>query len=96
MICTKPFNFKGLFFAPYLGMLLQIVGASVGAPNALDPAVAGATLRVPTVARVMRHLVGQVLAEAEAVRLDADGHQKHVDPPHEVAESFVGDGFLKS
>lgn len=53
-------------------MLCQVVTAAVRTPDALDPTVAGEALSVPTVARVVGHLVGHVLPETQSVSVHTD------------------------
>ena len=78
-----------------LGVLLEVEGLPVRAADALDPAVRGEELGVPAVAGVMGHLVVHVLAEAEALGVDADPDEEELDARHEVAKGLVGHGALE-
>ena len=60
--------------------------------SALHPAERHLDLRVPAVAGIVRHLVGQVLPEAHVLGLAARAQQELVDARDEVAERLVGDG----
>lgn len=72
----------------------KVVSTSVGAPNALDPAVRGETLCVPTIARVVSHFVCHVLTETQFLTLDTNGNEILLDARHEVAESLVSNQSL--
>jgi hypothetical protein len=51
-------------------------------------------LGIPTIRRVMGHLVGHVLTEPETVGVDADFGQEKVDSDEKVAQSLVIDDPL--
>ena len=76
-------------------MLAEIVCRPVGTADALHPTVGGEQLGVPAVAGVVRHLVGHVLAEAQALGVHADLQQEQLDAGNEVAQGLVGDRALK-
>ena len=81
-------------FASLVRVNSQIVGRAIGTANALLPAVRGVNLGIPAVAGVMGHLVGHVLTETNAVGVDTDLGQEHVDADQEVAQSLVVDNLL--
>ncbi|KAI6772111.1 hypothetical protein HG530_003069 [Fusarium avenaceum] len=72
-----------------LGVDAQVVGTSVGAANTLDPTRAGEKLSVPTVASVMGHLIGHVLAESQLAHIYTNLLQEQVDSCNEVTQSLV-------
>jgi len=84
------------FDAGGLGVLGEVVGGAVGAPDTLDPAVRGETLGVPAVARVVRHLVGHVLPKPQFRRVDAHFHHELLDAGHEVAQRLVRNQALNT
>ena len=58
--------------ASLLGMHGQIIGASVSAANAFDPAGRGQELRVPAVGSIVSHLISHVLTETDLGHIDTD------------------------
>ena len=68
----------------------EIVAGPIGAPDTLDPAVRCLHLRVPTVARVVGHLVTEMLSEAELALVDTNFHEEEEDSAHEVGQGLVG------
>jgi hypothetical protein len=67
----------------------QVVRATVGTANALDPAVRCQQLGVPAVCGVMGHLVGHVLPEADLLGVDTNLEQELLDTGKEVSERLV-------
>jgi hypothetical protein len=74
-----------------LGVHLEVLRGAVRVPDALDPALRHEDLRVPAVAGLVRHLRLEVLAEAEALGLDARALEEERRARHEVRERLVVD-----
>ena len=66
-----------------LGVCVEIEGTAVRETDALDPAVGALNLRVPAVLRVVRHLMRQVLPEAQPLHVDTGLLQKQEGAPDE-------------
>jgi len=80
-----------------LGVDGQIVRASVGTANALNPTGRGQKLSIPAVSSVMGHLVSHVLTETELGKINTQLLKEEVDASQEVAESLVvNDALLHS
>lgn len=77
-----------------LGVHSQIVGTTVSAANALNPAGRGKKLGIPAVASIVSHLVAHVLTEADLGLIDTDLLEEEVDASKEVAEGLVVDNLL--
>ena len=75
-------------------MRLEVERGSVCEAHALHPSVGALDLRVPAVGRVVRHLVLQVLPEAQARRVDAQAVQEEEGAADEVAQRLVVDDAL--
>ena len=69
----------------------QVIRRPVRTTDTLCPPGRVLDLGIPTVGCVMGHLVGHVLPEAQAVRVDPDAHQKELYARQKVAECLVGD-----
>ena len=77
-----------------LGVHSQIIGTTVSAANALNPAGRGKKLSIPAVASIMSHLVAHVLTEADLGLVDTDLLEEEVDASKEVAEGLVVNNLL--
>lgn len=67
-----------------LSMSIKVETAPVSTPHNLDPAVGSPTLSIPTITRVMRHLVIQMLSEPEVTLRDTDRVQVLLDSAKEI------------
>jgi hypothetical protein len=52
----------------------QVVGRAIGEAHAFNPAVGALHFGVPAVRRIVRHLIGQVLPEAQPLGANANAH----------------------
>mmetsp|Transcript_38946 Transcript_38946/g.102927 ORF Transcript_38946/g.102927 Transcript_38946/m.102927 type:complete len:319 (+) Transcript_38946:371-1327(+) len=73
---------------------VEVEGGAVRDAHALQPPVGHVDLRVPAVGRVVSHLGGKVLPEANHLRLDADACEEQVGPHDEETERLVVDHAL--
>mmetsp|Transcript_17757 Transcript_17757/g.39759 ORF Transcript_17757/g.39759 Transcript_17757/m.39759 type:complete len:303 (+) Transcript_17757:1137-2045(+) len=69
----------------------EIVCRSIRDAHALDPPECHLNLRVPAVARVVRHLVGEMLTKPHVLRLAARPHEEEISPSDVVPERLVSD-----
>lgn len=76
------------------GVGVEVKRGAIRHPDTLDPAVRALDLGVPAVLGVMRHLLLEVLAEAQARLVHAELEQEEVGARDEVAERLVGDDAL--
>ncbi len=75
-------------------VLREVEAAAIGTSDALHPAVASEALGVPTVARIVGHLILHVLAEPTAVGLHTHHVQEEEDAGHKVGQRLVCDDAL--
>ena len=52
----------------------QVVGGAIGEAHAFNPAVGALHFGVPAVSCIVRHLIRQVLPEAQPLGVDANAH----------------------
>mmetsp|Transcript_16034 Transcript_16034/g.50106 ORF Transcript_16034/g.50106 Transcript_16034/m.50106 type:complete len:415 (+) Transcript_16034:806-2050(+) len=76
-------------------MVVQVEGRPVRMADNLLPPVRRKHLSVPTVRSVVGHLVGQVLAKADGVRLDARGGEELLRARQKVGERLVADHTVR-
>lgn len=57
--------------------------------------ISSVTLGIPTIARVVSHLVGHVLSEAQFFLADTTSSEEQVDASNKVAQRLVVYQFLK-
>ena len=75
-----------------LCVLLEVVAGAVGTRCALNPSVRRLELEVPAVARVVRHLVAEVLAKPQPAVQQAKGEEEN----EEAEEEAEGGGGNKN
>ena len=66
-------------------MTRQIITATVGTANTLDPAVRGLTLQITAIVGIVRHFIVHVLPKSESLFVKADSGGEEMDSAHEVA-----------
>ena len=72
----------------------QVIAGPVSAPHALHPAVGCLDLCIPTVTRVVSHLIEEVLTETQLLRVNSNSNQEVVDSSHKVRYCLVGNQTL--
>lgn len=80
----------------FVRVRLQVVSRPVRQPYALHPTMRALDLCVPAICSVVRHLVLQMLPEAEAGAVDAESSEEEIGSADEVAQRLIVDDSLKT
>lgn len=75
-------------------MSVQIEAGPVGNARDFDPAVGGLDLSIPTVVRIMCHLLCAMLPKSNATFGDTTSLKEEESSTHEISHGLIADNFL--